>query len=973
MNTLNSLFDWIITSSLRATVLMLLVLVAQWAFKKRLPSRWRYALWLPVLVALLVPAIPLLPAWMNWPVQQQSSVPIKPDAGSNHTLHNPTMKLAPRSVGQTETILSATSSDSLAPSAATAALPKTDPRASSFTARTWLIAVWLIGTGAVSLFVIVSFILTLHRIRRARLDVEAELLQKIERTSQLIGLRKSPRVLKSSAVVSPAVCGLWRPTLLLNEGFPSEFSDDETDMILRHELTHIHRADLAMNALLCPLLAFHWFNPLLWIAFFRVRADREAACDAQVLSGTSATQRAAYGHTLLKMETQFPPTGLCLGFVGILQRGGTLRDRIHAIISQPQLKPTMKIAIALSIGALTIAGIAKASEETPDRSKPNIPKDKPDTPPTSNLLQRNGDFAFRITHEASDFSGYKNGTLPEEAYKPMARKNVVMNVSIQGENVTFKKTGVFIAPGLMKEYARSEKERIFRTQETKLGEDYQLSLKQTKDGIIGTLTSFGSGEPVLGSWKGVVTEDKAAKGKQELRAGAKAEKASAKDLFKPIVKLFLTEIAPDYNRDAKFIVSEYEIEGLWDTLSAQLFLLNCGPDHRREVFAYANGNLTFLELDSFASSGVEEAAISHGSLYFTHSAGSGMLRTPLVKLSKGKDNVLTYDVLGSIKSNPPQEDDKLFAKKMADVIAKLRPVKQGAKTKPVAAPKSKPVDGDKIKDKVSVKFGAETISTLRRDGDRLLPHAPNEKGDPNDVTVKITIQETTATPTPVEGDPTRSYLSMSNSSDKLLSFRALTRLKGSTEFYEMEEPLEPVKPGELTTVYCWGSGTLIDEMILYQFTLSPEAAGAPGVKEGTSTTKLAAETTHTVDGTQAKRIETITKQLSKAGKLPGILVDAEFVEEQIGDGILGPSDFFAFYALKVTPADLPAWRAALSDSKAPKIEKNYAKPKKEQAWWVKKEDFGALEFFSPKTLTGRSNGWIGIAPDGRIFIYAFTM
>jgi hypothetical protein len=42
--------------------------------------------------------------------------------------------------------------------------------------------------------------------------------------------------------------------------------------------------------------------------------------------------------------------------------------------------------------------------------------------------------------------------------------------------------------------------------------------------------------------------------------------------------------------------------------------------------------------------------------------------------------------------------------------------------------------------------------------------------------------------------------------------------------------------------------------------------------------------------------------------------------------------------------------------------------KQAQPWWVTPNDFGALEFYSPKSLTGRNNGWVGIAPDGRIFV-----
>jgi len=84
-----------------------------------------------------------------------------------------------------------------------------------------------------------------------------------------------------------------------------------------------------------------------------------------------------------------------------------------------------------------------------------------------------------------------------------------------------------------------------------------------------------------------------------------------------------------------------------------------------------------------------------------------------------------------------------------------------------------------------------------------------------------------------------------------------------------------------------------------------------------------------------------------------------------------------FYALAVAPADLPAWRAALSKPKPWNHFSNdgdikRAAPAASQPWWVREDDVNALEFYSPQSLTGRSNGWVGLALDGRIFVYAFT-
>lgn len=121
------------------------------------------------------------------------------------------------------------------------------------------------------------------------------------------------------------------------------------------------------------------------------------------------------------------------------------------------------------------------------------------------------------------------------------------------------------------------------------------------------------------------------------------------------------------------------------------------------------------------------------------------------------------------------------------------------------------------------------------------------------------------------------------------------------------------------------------------------------------------------------RVAKITKQLSRNGKLPGVLLDAQFLEEKVGDDVLGPADFSAFYALTVPVADLPAWRAALAASPVLNGPAKYAAPKVLTTWWLKSEEFGKLELFGAKPLTGLVNGWVGLAPDGRVFIYAFKM
>lgn len=333
MNSLTAFFDWLLTASFRASVLVLVVLAIQWAFHRQLAARARYALWLPVLIVLLTPVLPQ----SRWSIENVFKASEKP------VLMPPIVQTAPATV-------SAPITENITPSATPLDWPKIG------------LAAWMGIAVAFLLIAGFSFFRTLRRFQRSRLPLSEEWNAQIAQMAREIGLPRGPRVWISSAVTSPAVTGVLRPVLLLPAAFEKDFTPGEARLILQHELTHLKRHDLPLNALLCVLMALHWFNPLLWIAFYKARLDREAACDAQVLENAPPQRRVEYGHALLKAETAFAPLQLSLGFVGLFQRGAALRSRIQSIASHHQPHPAMKLITLASIGLLTFLGITRAEE-----------------------------------------------------------------------------------------------------------------------------------------------------------------------------------------------------------------------------------------------------------------------------------------------------------------------------------------------------------------------------------------------------------------------------------------------------------------------------------------------------------------------------------------------------------------------------------------------------------------------------------
>src|SRR5439155_22452485 len=115
--------------------------------------------------------------------------------------------------------------------------------------------------------------------------------------------------------------------------------------VILHELVHVQRRDVLLNWLLILVQGLHWFNPLVWLALRRLRADRELVCDAAVMRHLSMEERHAYGTTLIKILDSFSKTTLVPSLVPILSHKHEIHRRIIMIA---QFKPNARVVTMAS-------------------------------------------------------------------------------------------------------------------------------------------------------------------------------------------------------------------------------------------------------------------------------------------------------------------------------------------------------------------------------------------------------------------------------------------------------------------------------------------------------------------------------------------------------------------------------------------------------------------------------------------------
>ena len=154
----------------------------------------------------------------------------------------------------------------------------------------------------------------------------------------------APKMLICEAVTTPAVTGLFRPTLLL----PHErYEPSELRCILRHELCHLKRRDMLFKLVLLAANAMHWFNPVVYLMLRQADEDIELACDSAATAGLDRAERAAYSRTLLaavQSNVRALPATTCFG--STVER---LKRRITNVLGAQKKRGLGVVALVLAL------------------------------------------------------------------------------------------------------------------------------------------------------------------------------------------------------------------------------------------------------------------------------------------------------------------------------------------------------------------------------------------------------------------------------------------------------------------------------------------------------------------------------------------------------------------------------------------------------------------------------------------------
>lgn len=146
--------------------------------------------------------------------------------------------------------------------------------------------------------------LALSRRLRQTAAGDADLVARVRAAAAQLKMTRIPEVRVIELDVSPFVCGLWRPRLIVPEGLAQTFTSEQLDLVLLHELAHIRRQDLAWGWIPVIGKILFFYHPVVHFLCAQVRFERELACD-QLAMQSSGRDAATYADTLVRVVGQF--------------------------------------------------------------------------------------------------------------------------------------------------------------------------------------------------------------------------------------------------------------------------------------------------------------------------------------------------------------------------------------------------------------------------------------------------------------------------------------------------------------------------------------------------------------------------------------------------------------------------------------------------------------------------------------------
>jgi bla regulator protein BlaR1 len=212
--------------------------------------------------------------------------------------------------------------------------------------------IWLVGCSVVTVVWLSRWRRAAAIVRRAAPLTDGREGRALARIRARWASSPALRVVRSEARVEPGVFGIFHPVLVWPQAITAYLSDSQLEAILVHELSHVRRRDNLVAAIHALVQAAFWFHPILWWIGARLVAERERACDEEVVR--LGADPHVYAESILEAcRFSFETPRLLLAGA----TASDLQTRLESILENPSIRPLGGMK-RLLLAATALAAVA---------------------------------------------------------------------------------------------------------------------------------------------------------------------------------------------------------------------------------------------------------------------------------------------------------------------------------------------------------------------------------------------------------------------------------------------------------------------------------------------------------------------------------------------------------------------------------------------------------------------------------------
>jgi len=355
-------FNWVLLTSARASIFIIFLLGVKAVLRHKIGAGFQYLLWSVLIIGLVLPWTPNSPISVynyldsSHLEQMIASIIDRTTPSSSANVANLQPAWDPTAVTDSNSQLAVVSSENLASSEENSKTWSASP----FVYRL-MSYIWLLGVLTLTILTVLVNKRFSKNIGNA-LVTDQGLLAVFNKLKAELKIKTEIPLLKSRHVNSPSLLGLIHPRLLLPMGIEQTFSLEQVNHIYLHELMHFKRKDLWINWLCQVLMIGHWFNPLIWYAFYRMREDQEISCDALATARIDTEQCNNYAYTLVKLAETYSLAPRMASLASLCGSNSQIKKRLIMIKSREDNRSSAKWSL---LGVVAIGLIAFAAFTSP--------------------------------------------------------------------------------------------------------------------------------------------------------------------------------------------------------------------------------------------------------------------------------------------------------------------------------------------------------------------------------------------------------------------------------------------------------------------------------------------------------------------------------------------------------------------------------------------------------------------------------